>query len=78
MEIEREKLSDIIKRLDEEVTFDSPSPSIFSGDIKVNWGEVVDIFEEECEVCGGTHIDSWEANACWEEENDPDYDPFDI
>lgn len=79
MEIERERLADIIKRLDGEVTFDSPSPGIFSGDVKIDWEEVTDTFEEEkCEVCGGEHIDVWEANACWSEENDPDYDPFDI
>ena len=34
--------------------------------------------EELCEVCGCEHVDAWEAMACWDEANDPDYDPFDI
>ncbi|WP_349652110.1 hypothetical protein [Lactococcus lactis] len=34
--------------------------------------------EFTCKTCGFCHIDSWEAGACWDEANDPDYDPFDI
>lgn len=34
--------------------------------------------ELTCETCGLCHSDGWEAGACWDEANDPDYDPFDI
>lgn len=33
---------------------------------------------KKCDMCGGCHIDGWEAGACWSMENDPDYDPMDI
>lgn len=80
MKIEKEKLQNIVKKLEYEVEFNSPIPGIINNEnIIVDWEDIIEDSEEDlCEICGCEHIDSWEAGACWSSHNDPDYDPFDI